>query len=114
LDASAVVALVDAQLTAMSNPALITLVARLRVSPRCELRPWPYAERHHYPCWIVLEHPPSNTGIAYCADGFGPRAPWGLLWLSEHLSMGDDSAWFTSLEDALRDSRAIEELGHAV
>jgi hypothetical protein len=51
-----------------------------------------------YPCWIVLEHAPSNTAIAYCAEGFGPGCPWGLLFLEgEHLSMGMDSGWFTYL-----------------
>ena len=114
LDASAVAALVDAQLHAMSDSGLAELVTRLRVQPRCEMRPWNYGEPHQYPCWIVLEHPRSKTGIAYCAYGFGPGTPWGLVWLSEHLSMGDDSGWFPSLEEALRDSQALEDLGHAV
>ena len=114
LNASAVAALVDAQLAAMGNSAVGALTRRLRVPPRREMRPWDYGEPHQYPCWIVLEHPPSNTAIAYCAHGFGPRTPWGLLWLSDHLSMGQDSGWFASLEEAVRDSQAAEELGHAV
>jgi hypothetical protein len=114
LDAPAVAALVDAQLDTMSDSAVAELVTRLRVPPRCEMRPWAYGRPHEHPCWIVLEHPRSNTGIAYCADGFGPATPWGLVWLSQHRSMGDDSCWFPSLEEALRDSRALEDLGHAV
>jgi hypothetical protein len=113
-NASAVAALVDAQLAAMGNSAVAELTRRLRVPPRREMRPWNYGDPHQYPCWIVLEHPTSNTGIAYCAHGFGPRAPWGLLWLSDHLSMGDDSGWFASLEEAVRDSQAAGELGDAV
>ena len=51
----------------------------------------------------------ANTGIAYCPEGFGPRDPWGLVFLSgEHMSMGMDSGWFTSLEDAFRESSAWE------
>lgn len=103
LTASAVDALVDAQLAAIADPAVLGLVERLRIVPRQEVRPWDYGEPHEYPCWIVLEHRSSDTAIAYCAHGFGPRAPWGLLFLTRHLSMGMDSAWFSSLEDAVRD-----------
>ncbi|CAG0933531.1 hypothetical protein TFLX_03094 [Thermoflexales bacterium] len=60
-----------------------------------------------YPCWIVLEHKESNTGIAYCDYGFGPKDPWGLVFLSGD-SMGMDSGWFSSLEDAFRESMARE------
>ncbi len=38
---------------------------------------------------------PSNTGIAYCEFGFGPRNPWGLVFLSRG-SIGMDSAWYES------------------
>ena len=66
-------------------------------------------ESRTYPCWIVLEHRASNTGIAYCAYGFGPGDPWGLLFLGgPHLSMGMDSAWFVTLEDAFRQSPACD------
>ena len=109
LTASAVDALVDAQLAAIADPAISSLVARLRVAPRQEVRPWDYGEPHEYPCWIVLEHLSSGTAIAYCAQGFGPREPWGLLFLTRHLSMGMDSAWFSSLEEAVHDNFAMEE-----
>jgi hypothetical protein len=83
-------------------------IAPLLVVPRCEGRPWDYGVAGQtYPCWIVLEHPRSNTAIAYCAEGFGPRSPWGLLFLAgDHLSMGMDSGWFTTLADAFLDSMA--------
>jgi hypothetical protein len=55
----------------------------------------------------VLEHHTSNTGIAYCPTGFGPSDPWGLVLLSgDHMNMGMDCAWFTSLESAMRESMA--------
>ena len=114
LTASGVDALVDAQLAALADPALLSLIARLRVAPRKEIRPWDYGNPHEYPCWIVLEHRSSDTAIAYCAHGFGPRAPWGLLFLTRHLNMGMDSGWFSSLEEAVRDSFAMEDFhsGH--
>jgi hypothetical protein len=56
----------------------------------------------------------SNTGIVYCESGFGPRAPWGLVWLgdveNEHMPMGMDSQWFSTLLDAYFESFAATEL----
>jgi hypothetical protein len=103
--------LVDSELGRIADTSTADLIRRLLVSPRCEQRPWDYgAPDETYPCWIVAEHPSSNAAVAYCEQGFGPRCPWGLLWISgEHLSMGMDSGWFTSLEDAVRDSFAWEE-----
>ena len=50
------------------------------------------------------EHASSNTGIAYCAQGFGPTDPWGLLFLAgPQKSMGMDSGWFITLEHAFRE-----------
>jgi hypothetical protein len=47
-----------------------------------------------YTCWTVLEHRPSNTGIAYCEEGFGPSFPWGLIFLSgPHMNIGMDAGW---------------------
>jgi len=72
------------------------------------MREWDYGEAHQeFPCWIVLEHQPSNTCIAYCEEGFGPVSPWGLLFISRaHLNIGMDSGWFTRFEDAFRESMA--------
>ena len=96
--------IVERELRAITQPELLALVHQLLVSPKLEQRVWDYgAENQRFPCWLVLEHRPSNTGIAYCAHGFGPSDPWGLLFLSgENMSMGMDSGWFASLEDALR------------
>ena len=92
----------DAELAAALRPLLVV--------PHVEQREWDYgSDNQTYPCWIVLEHDPSNTAIVYCAEGFGPASPWGLLFLrGEHLSMGMDSGWFSSLEDAFRGSMACD------
>lgn len=104
----AITELVERQVRSIAQPELAMLACRLLVPPRLEQRPWNYgAEGEHFPCWLVLEHQPSNTGIVYCAHGFGPSYSWGLLFLSgQHMSMGMDSAWFASLEDALRNCAA--------
>ena len=71
-------------------------------------RDWDYGNSgERFVCWTVLEHPDSNTGIAYCAQGFGPKHPWGLVFLSgPYMSIGMDSGWYASLEDAMRESMA--------
>jgi len=108
MTASEILSLVEAELTRISNPSTVALIRGLLVPPRCEQRPWDYGEPNQtFPCFIVAEHPASNTAFAYCEHGFGPRCPWGLLWRSgEWLNMGMDSSWFTSLEDCVRDSFA--------
>lgn len=61
-------------------------------------------------CWTVLEHPASNTGIAFSGQGFGPSYPWGLVFLSgPHMNIGMDCGWFVSLEEAFRESIARDE-----
>jgi hypothetical protein len=60
------------------------------------------AEGEAYPCWSVLEHKASNTGIAYCESSFGPRNPRGLFFLTgtEHLLIGMDCGWYPRFLDA--------------
>ena len=108
LSASAVDALLEREVRRITQKELVALIRSLRVPTRCELRPWDYGEPGQtYPCWVVLEHPASNTAVAYCEEGFGPGDPWGLLFIDgPHLSMGMDSGWYASLEDAVRESMA--------
>jgi len=103
--------LIEKEFGKCSDPKAIALIRELLVSPRCQKRPWDYGKKGDtYPCWIVAEHRASNTAFVYCEDGFGPKCPWGLLWISgDNLSMGMDSSWFTSLEAAVKDSFAWEE-----
>jgi hypothetical protein len=101
--------LFEKEVARITQSDLLQLIRRLRVPTRCEERPWDYGkEDEAYPCWIVLDHPESNTCIAYCEQGFGPRCPWGLLWITKHLNIGMDSGWFVTLEDAVRESMAWE------
>lgn len=101
--------LLTSELARITQRDLVELVGRLRVTPRCENRPWDYGETGEtYPCWILLEHAQSDTCVAYCDMGFGHEYPWGLLFICTHLNMGMDCQWFTSLEDAVRQSTAWE------
>lgn len=98
-------ALRDAELGAAS-PELAACMRRFIVAPPCILRPWSYGPEI-FACWSVLEDPRSRTGIAYCETGFGPKCPWGLVWITDReadLDIGADSAWFLPLTDAFQDS----------
>jgi len=105
--------LVDAELAELNDARVVAHVRELLVPPVPVVRGWDYgAEDETYPCWSVLEHRTSNTGIAYCESGFGPRDPWGLVFLSgtQHMSMGMDSGWFPRFLDAYFESQAATEL----
>jgi hypothetical protein len=102
--------LVATEISRISQAELVNRIRELLVEVRCEHREWDYGEAGKtYPCWIVAEHPDSNTAIAYCEQGFGPSYPWGLLSIQgQHMSIGMDCSWFVSLEQAFRDSLAWE------
>ena len=107
-DRDAISLLLDRGLAAIHDAALAGLVRELRVTPDPVERDWDYGEPgQKYVCWTILEHRPSGTGVAYCEEGFGPSHPWGLVFLDgPHMSIGMDSAWYASLEDAVRESMA--------
>jgi hypothetical protein len=94
LDRESTSRLVEGELAAVRDPALVALVRGLRVKPCPVERDWDYgAAGKKFVCWTVLAHPPSGTGVAYCEEGFGPAHPWGLVFLGgPHTGMGMDSA----------------------
>jgi hypothetical protein len=108
MNAASVAALVERQIEGIADRALVGRIRELLVPPYPVERDWDYGERGQtFTCWTILEHRPSNTGIAYCTDGFGPSDPWGLVFLCKrHMSIGMDSGWFKSPEGAMRESMA--------
>jgi hypothetical protein len=100
--------LVEREIQRIQQPQLVAQIQELLVPPYPLERAWDYgAPGQHFTCWTVLEHHPSNTGIAFCAEGFGPSYPWGLVFLSgPHMNIGMDCQWYASLEDAMRGSMA--------
>ena len=107
---SEVQALVDTELVRIGDPGIVARIRRYLVSPYPVERYWDYgAKGERYTCWTVFEHLASNSVIAYCDKGFGPKYPWGLLSHSgEYMTMGPDFGWYPSLKDAFLDSRATE------
>jgi len=111
-DADQVSALVEHEIESITDKVLAQRIRDLLIPPYPVERDWDYgAPREHFTCWTVLEHPPSNTAIAYCSKGFGPLYPWGLVFLAgPHMSIGMDCGWFASFEGAMRESMAWDGL----
>ena len=103
--------LVEREILLITEPRVVEKIRQLLVVPYPMERLWDYgAPGERFTCWTVLEHPESNTGIAFCSEGFGPSDPWGLVFLSgPHMNIGMDCGWFVSLEQAFRESMAWDE-----
>jgi len=114
IDPETLKALVERELESLSDARVLAHIRTMLVEPEVVLRAWDYGKPgDKYPCWTVLKHAASKTGIAYCEFGFGPQCPWRLVWLEENGeqgSIGMDTGWFTSLVDAYFDSFAAAEL----
>jgi hypothetical protein len=108
LSAREVSSIVSSELAHINDCALLNRIQELLVTPYPVERDWDYGrDGERFTCWTVLEHSRSNTGIAYCQKGFGPSYPWGLVSLTgERMGIGMDSAWFSTLEAAMRESMA--------
>jgi hypothetical protein len=108
-----VTALVERELATLRDRRVVDHIRGLLITPECQMRAWDYGRAGEaFPCWFVLAHKASNTGIAYCEYGFGPSMPWGLLFLegTQHMSMGMDSSWFQHFLEAYFESRASSEI----
>ncbi len=108
IDAATIKALIHAELEQVGDERVVTFLRRHLVEPVPIMVPWDYgAPGTQYLCWVVLEEPGSDVGIAYCEEGFGPAHPWGLLFIRDGQpsgSMGQDCAWFSTFLEAAFDS----------
>jgi hypothetical protein len=105
--------MIESELPSIHDTRIVSHIRTHLVQPCVVMRNWDYgAAGDEYPCWTVLKHADSGSGIAYCEFGFGPRIPWGLVLLSEEsgMSMGMDCDWFTSFLDAFFESGAVTDL----
>jgi hypothetical protein len=69
---------------------------------------WDYGNEI-FDCFIVFKDIHTNTGIVYSEFGFGPKNPWGLIFLSK-MNSGMDSGWFNNLFDCFMDTFAAGDL----
>ena len=106
---------IDAELLVVDDPRVVALVRSLLVDPTPTALDWDYgALDERYASWIVLDDTVgSNTAIAYCEQGFGPKSPWGLIFAESadgRRPMGMDSAWFSTFMEAFFDSMPALEI----
>jgi len=117
INSEALTAWIEGELARVPDERVTSYIRQLLVEPSIVLRSWDYGEPgQQYLCWTVLDDTPhSDTCIAYCASGFGPRCPWGLVWGGDDISgsrtsMGMDSGWFATFMEAFFDSFAATAL----
>jgi hypothetical protein len=91
---------------------LAHISALLLAPPRPVLLAWPYgAVGETFEGFLVLDHPRSDTALAFCQQGFGPADCWGII-ATDHgpLSTGKSDGWYPRFLDAYFDSMAPTEL----
>lgn len=97
--------LIRSELSSVADPAQRDrLTALMWDDPRPMICAWDYGlPDETYSCWCVAGSPGSDrVGVVYCESGFGPKNPWGLIFLHDAVPrMGMDSAWFPTLPEAL-------------
>ena len=75
--------LVGREIERIADRRVVEKMRSLLVAPYPVERLWDYGvPGQRFTCWTVLEHGESNTGIAFCSEGFGPSYPWGCLAVS--------------------------------
>ena len=79
VDPQDVVAIIERELSTITDERVLAQIRSLLVTPVCERRLWDYgSDGQRLDCWIVLRDPETQTSLAYCNEGFGPRCPWGM------------------------------------
>lgn len=99
-----VATLVSRELATIADIAVREGLRARLIAPTQHLRNWDYGEAgKQFTCWTIAEDPVSDTALVYSECGFGPEAPWGLVFISRPW-FGMDSGWFVRLEDAFVES----------
>ena len=95
----------EREIAAIADPRVSKSVNALLIKPMPMQCSWDYGSPGEtYPCWKIAESAERAIGIIYCEQGFGPKCPWGLVWLREPVpAMGQDSGWFPTFREAAAD-----------
>ena len=100
---------VDREVQKIDDASLLQGLQTFLITPRLEMRTWGWGKTPaDYPVWIVAESSRYDYGIAFSDYGFAPEHSWGLVFLS-HRNFDADYCWYSTLEDAYKDSRLLEE-----
>jgi hypothetical protein len=98
--------LVQSEIRKIADAGTAQAIRTFLITPRLEMRTWGWAKPSAV--WIVAASSRYDYGIAFSDYGFAPEHSWGLLFLS-HRDFDADYCWYSTLEDAYRDSRLLEE-----
>jgi hypothetical protein len=90
------------------NSRALKRFSELAVEPEVGKLKWDYGNEI-FECFIVFKDIHTDTGIVYSEFGFGPKNPWGLVFLSQMRS-GMDSGWFNNLFDCFMDTPSAGDL----
>ena len=114
VSSTSLINLVNTELRTVNDNRVVAHIKKLMVTPKVIMRQWDYgAIDTKYPCWSILDHLKSDTGIVYSQHGFGPTHPWGLVKLSgseNDKSIGMDCGWFPSFIESYFESFASSDL----
>lgn len=106
--------LIRDDMKALHDARVVSHVASLLVSPPRRLQlGWVYGSAgEEYEGFLVLNHPRSSTAIVYCQYGFGPEAPWGMIFNDRGSppSMDMSDGWFPRFMDTYFQSQAATDL----
>ncbi|MDQ8027266.1 MAG: hypothetical protein REJ23_00960 [Brevundimonas sp.] len=110
-------AIIEAELQHLTHPQATTAIRAHLVEPVSVTLDWDYgAPSQQFPGWLVFDDPTTDTEIVFCADGFGPSHPWGLILPEgDHRPMGMDSGWYRTFLGAWSDLTGLEPgslIGH--
>ena len=100
---------VEREMQKITDAGVLQGIRTFLIAPRAEMRMWGWEKTPaDFPVWIVAESSRYDYGIAFSDYGFAPEHPWGLVFLSHH-DFDADYCWYSTLEDAYKDSRLLEE-----
>ncbi len=104
--------LINIELETVSDARIVKFIREGLIEPTEVMRNWDYGDLgQQYPCWTVYEHLPTNSGIAYCDNGFGPKNPWGLVSpIEDNPSIGIDAGWYPNFLAAFFEGFAVTTL----
>jgi hypothetical protein len=95
-----VIDLLEGELVRVTDSVRREKLKALLVPPRQVSLPWDYGRGgERFDCWHVGQSQDGGTWLVYCEQGFGPAFPWGFVFPAFD-SLGMDSQWHVSLEDA--------------
>ena len=108
-----ITAFIEAELGLVRDARILAHIREQQIAPEAVTGDWDYGiPGQTYPCWIVA-NTSSDTGIAYCEQGFGPTTPWGLIFLDDardNVGIGMDSGWFRTFFEAWCESFGCTDL----